>query len=167
MRDAALVVVVLTVAHARSRAHPLHVAGNDRRPVAERILVPERTLQHVADDLHVAVPMGAETGPRLDAILVDDSQRPVAHVLRVVIVREREAVIRLQPAVVRVPAVARAPDLGHAMASLAARSAPGRVALEARLEQEPDAALGLVAPDLGQACGGATAELGVLATYRA
>ena len=34
------------------------------------------------------------------AVLVDDAQRAIAHVLRVVIVGERKRVVRIQPAVV-------------------------------------------------------------------
>ena len=71
----------------------LHVAGPYRRAVAHRVLVAERTLQHVADDFHVAVAVGAEALTCLHAILIDYAQRPPAHVARVVIVGERKAVI--------------------------------------------------------------------------
>ena len=55
--------------------------------------------EHVGDDLHVAVTVGAEAHPRLHAVLVDHAQRAEAHVVRVVIVGEREAVKRVEPAV--------------------------------------------------------------------
>ena len=44
--------------------------------------------------------VGAEAGARRDAVLVDDAQVAEAHVRRVVVVGEREAVVGLQPAVV-------------------------------------------------------------------
>src|SRR5947209_6316078 len=84
--NALLLVVVFAVAHARSRAHALHVAGNDGRAVADRVLVPQRALEHVSDDLHVAVAMGAEPGARLHAVFVDYPQWAVAHVRGVLVV---------------------------------------------------------------------------------
>jgi hypothetical protein len=53
--------------------------------------------------------MGAETGARGDAVLVDDPQRPIAHMGRIVVAGEGEAVERLEPAV-----VGKAPVLGSA-----------------------------------------------------
>ena len=45
---------------AGARAHALHVAGADHRARAHAVLVRERALEHVGDDLHVAVPVRAE-----------------------------------------------------------------------------------------------------------
>src|SRR6185503_19003261 len=100
-------------AHAAAGAHALHVARDDGRAVAHRILVAERALEHVADDLHVTVAVRAEARARLHAILVDDAQRTEPHVLRVVVIREGEAVVRVEPAVVGVAALATAPELFH------------------------------------------------------
>ena len=58
----------------------------------------EAALENVADDLHVAMAVGAEALPRLHAIFVDDAKGAEAHVLRVVVVGERERVERLEPA---------------------------------------------------------------------
>src|SRR5262249_25020836 len=52
----------------------------------------------------------AETRARLHAVIVDDAQRTEAHVLGIVVVGEREAVIRVEPAVLGVPALACAWD---------------------------------------------------------
>src|SRR5690606_35853065 len=52
--------------------------------------------------LHVPMRMGTETAPGLNAILVDHAQRTEPHVFGVVIVGEREGVIRLEPAVIGV-----------------------------------------------------------------
>src|SRR5207244_11718236 len=68
MRAACLIVVVLAVQHAPPGAHALDVAGNDGRAGAHGVLVGKRALEHVADDLHVAVPVGAEARARGDAI---------------------------------------------------------------------------------------------------
>lgn len=55
----------------------------------------QRTVQLVADDLHVPVQVGAESLSRLAPVLIEDPQRPKAPVLRVVILAERERVIAL------------------------------------------------------------------------
>jgi hypothetical protein len=67
-------VVELAVAHAGAGAHALHLAGQDGRAIAHAVLVRQRAVEHVADDLHVAVAMGAEAGARGDAVFVDDPQ---------------------------------------------------------------------------------------------
>jgi hypothetical protein len=85
-------VVELAVLHASAGTHALHVAGRDALHVAHAVLVRQLAVQHVADDLHVAVAMGAEAGARRDAVFVDDPQVAPAHVGRVVVVGEREAV---------------------------------------------------------------------------
>src|SRR3989442_1374525 len=105
MRGARLVVVVLAVQYALPCAHALDVAGNDGRAGAHGVLVGKRALEHVADDLHVAVPVGAEARARGDAILVDDAQRPEPHVLRVLVAGEGKAVVRVEPAVVGMAAL--------------------------------------------------------------
>ena len=102
--------VELAVQHPRAGAHALHVARPDhtRRlallgarglAVAHVVLVCQRAVEHVADDLHVAVAMGAEAGARGDAVFVDDPQVAHAHVGRVVVVGKGKAVPTVQPAV--------------------------------------------------------------------
>jgi len=70
----------------------------------------ERALEHVRDDLHVAVRVRAEALAGLDAVLVDHPQRPETHVGGIVVVGERERVEREQPAVVGTAALAAAAD---------------------------------------------------------
>src|SRR2546422_6674424 len=77
------------------------------------VLVGKRALEHVADDLHVAVPVGAEARARGDAILVDDAQRPEPHVPRVLVAGEGEAVVRVEPAVVGMAALGGGSQFGH------------------------------------------------------
>ena len=55
--------VELAVPHAAARAHALHVARADGRSRADGVLVRELPFEHVADDLHVAMPVGAEALP--------------------------------------------------------------------------------------------------------
>ena len=100
MGGLALGVVELAVHHAAAGAHALHVAGRDALDVAHAVLVGEVALQHIADDFHVAVPVGAEAGTRRDAVLVDDAQVAPAHVGGIVVTGERKAVVGLQPAVI-------------------------------------------------------------------
>jgi hypothetical protein len=75
--------------------------------------VREAALEHVADDLHVAVAVGAEARAGLHAVLVDDAQRTEAHVRRVVVVGEGEAVERVEPAVPGVASFCAAADFAH------------------------------------------------------
>src|SRR5947208_3175541 len=79
MHEVAVGGVVFAVAYARARAHALHVARADHRSGPDRVLVGETTFEHVTDDFHVAVPVGAETLARLHAVFVDDAQRPEPH----------------------------------------------------------------------------------------
>ncbi len=89
---------------APARAHELNLAGLELPPVAHAVLVLQRAFQHVAEDLHVAVRMRAEALPRRDPVVVDDAQGAEAHVRRIVVVREGEGVMRVEPAVVGVAA---------------------------------------------------------------
>ena len=91
-------VVELAVLDAAAGAHALHVAGTDHAGRAAGAPVPMLSRcasspdEHVADDLHVAMAVRAEAAARGDAVLVDDAQVAEAHVARVVVVGEREAV---------------------------------------------------------------------------
>ena len=81
-------------------AHHLHVAGLGAALVAEAVLVGDRALAHVGDDLHVGVRVRRKAGVRRDLVVVPDPQRAPAHPLGVVIVGEGEMMLGLQPAVV-------------------------------------------------------------------
>ncbi len=52
----------------------------------------ESPVDNVGNNLHVTVPVRAETASGLDAILVDDAKGPETHVRRVVIIGKRERV---------------------------------------------------------------------------
>jgi hypothetical protein len=108
------------MAHAGARAHALHVPRTDHRTVSHRVLVLQRAVEHVANDLHVAVAVGAEPHPWLHAVLVDHAQAPETHVARVVVVGEREGVEGAKPAVVGEAAFVGLANFDHV-------SAPGEV----------------------------------------
>ena len=74
--------IELAVLDAGARRHALHVARADHGARAQAVLVLERAVEHVGDDLHVAVAVRAEAGARLHAVFVDHAQRAEAHVLR-------------------------------------------------------------------------------------
>src|SRR6266849_3313560 len=114
MRHARFVVVVLAVQHPAPGAHPLHVARYDGRAVTHRIPVAERAFEHVADDFHVAVAMRADTRASLHPVLVEHAQHAVAHMARILVIREREAVVRIEPAVIGMAALGAASRLDHA-----------------------------------------------------
>jgi len=65
--------------------------------VAGRVLVQEAATQHPGDDLHVLVRVGVETAARRDNVVVVGPQQPMADVGRVVVVTERERVLRVEP----------------------------------------------------------------------
>jgi hypothetical protein len=58
------------------------------------------TTQHITDDLHVLVTVGAKTRARSYTVFVDDPQIAPTHVGRVVVTRERKTVVGLQPTMV-------------------------------------------------------------------
>ena len=91
--------IEFAVLHPAPGAHSLHVAGDDRRAVAHAVAVRKLAVQHVADDLHVAMAVRAEAHAGLHAILVDDAQRSEGHVRGIVVIGKREAVPGIQPAV--------------------------------------------------------------------
>src|SRR5690606_7013843 len=91
--------VVLGVADAGARAHHLHVAGHGAALVAQAVLVGDRPLAHVGDDLHVGVRVRREAGARLDGVVVPHPQRAPVDAVRVVVTGEREVVLRVEPAV--------------------------------------------------------------------
>ncbi|MPM89429.1 hypothetical protein SDC9_136538 [bioreactor metagenome] len=73
----------------------------------------ERTFEHIADDLHVAVWMGAETGTGCHPVVVDHAQGGHTHVCGVVVAAEREGVVAVEPAEVGMAAVGRGAQGDH------------------------------------------------------
>ncbi len=63
-------------------------------------LVLQLPFEHVSQDLDVTMYMAVEALAGLDAVLVDHAQRTVLLVHRIVVIGEREGVVRLEPAVI-------------------------------------------------------------------
>ena len=81
--------------------------------MAHAVLVLDRALEDVGEDLHVAMGMGGEAAARRHPVLVDHPELPEAHVVGVVIVAERERVAGVQPPEVETTPLARLPDDDH------------------------------------------------------
>ena len=77
----------------------------------------KRAVEHVGDDLHIAVRVGGEAGARRDAVVIDHAQRLEAHVGRVAIAAERERVPAVEPAPVGAAALVRPTSLDHPLVS--------------------------------------------------
>ena len=56
--------------------------------LAGTIAMEQTAFEHVRHDFHIAMGMRAEALARRDTVVVEDSQNPKAHVLRIVVVRE-------------------------------------------------------------------------------
>ena len=89
--------VELAVRHAGARAHALHVAGTDDRPGAHAVPVLEGALEHIGDDLHVAVRVRSEAAAGPDPILVDHAELAKPHPAWIVVVGEGERVAAVEP----------------------------------------------------------------------
>src|ERR1700741_2355227 len=76
----------LAVRDAGAGAHALPFARFDFRAGAHGVAVGERALEHVRDDLHVAVRVLAESNARLHAIFIDDAQGAESHEARIVVI---------------------------------------------------------------------------------
>src|SRR5438876_1154402 len=105
--------VVLAVRHAGAGAHALHLAGADDGAGPQAVLVLERALDDVRDDLHVAVAVGGKAPARLHPILVHDAQGAEAHVARVEVVGEGEGVAAREPAELGAAALVARADGDH------------------------------------------------------
>ena len=93
-------VIELAVHDAGAGGHALQLAGANDGAVAHVVLVLERTVNHVRDDLHVLVRVSVETAAGFDPVFVDDAQFRKTHHRRIVIVRKRKCMSAPEPAVV-------------------------------------------------------------------
>src|SRR5262249_34663643 len=99
--------VELTVAHPCAGTHPLHVTGAHDRAHAGTVFVRQLAFDHVGDDLHVLVPMGAKAHARCDVVLVDHQQVAESGVARIVISVEGERVMAIEPRGLSCPTLVR------------------------------------------------------------
>src|SRR5687768_1607940 len=99
--------------HARSGGHVLEVTWLDDAPIAHRILMFERPGEDITDDFHIAMRMRAKPAATGDFVIVDHPQRAETHPLRIIIVREGEGVVTIQPAMVGVASFVCFSDRHH------------------------------------------------------
>src|ERR1700722_15737077 len=105
--------VEFTVHHARTSRHALNFIGPEHLLMSHAVLMGQRTFQDIAENLHVAMPVGAESPARGHAVLIDHLNTPETPVLRIVIVGKRKRLIRIEPAMFRVPAFLTLTDVNH------------------------------------------------------
>ena len=84
----ALSMVELAVLDAGTRTHALHIPWGNAFDIAHAVLVGQIARQHIADDFHVLVAMGAKTSACSNTVFVNYPQITPTHVLRVVVARE-------------------------------------------------------------------------------
>ncbi len=89
--------IEFAVQDARARRHMLQFTGTDHRAGAHAVAVLQRSIQNPRQNFHVAMRMHAEPLSRRDDILVQHSQRPELHMLRIVILIERKCESAVQP----------------------------------------------------------------------
>ena len=85
--------VELAVADAGASGHALQFARPDDRAVAHAVLVCERPVEDIGDDLHVPMAVHPEPLARLHPVVVDDPQRTKAHVGGVVVIAKGKRVV--------------------------------------------------------------------------
>ena len=73
----------------------------------------ERARKNVCDDFHIAVRVRGESLARLHAVFVDDTQAAKMHMRRIIVPIERERVIGIQPAKVKVATLFRFANRNH------------------------------------------------------
>jgi hypothetical protein len=145
----------LAVGHAGAGGHALDLTGLDDRAGAHRVAVLQLAAEHVGDDLHVGVRVGAEAAAGGNLVVVDHPQGPIAHVARIPVVGEREGVPGVQPAVVGVAAFVGASQGDHRL-PLPGPMPTNRTSVKAALSCSPAgmAANGILAPmTRGKSCG--------------
>src|SRR5436853_710760 len=112
MHRIALRMIEFAVGYSAAGAHALHFPRTNGRAGAHAVAMLQLALQHISQDLHVAMRMSAKAAARLHAVFVDHAQAAKARVCRIVIVIERKGIARVQPAVIGMPALLTAPNLG-------------------------------------------------------
>src|SRR6516164_1752032 len=82
--------IVLRMTDTGSGAHHLHVTGFGTAFVAEAVLMGDRTLADIGDDLHVGVRVRRKPGSRGDRVVVPNPERTPTDALGIMVVGERE-----------------------------------------------------------------------------
>src|SRR5262245_7287465 len=101
------------------RAHHLHVARLGSAFVSKVVLVRDRTLAHIGDDLHVGMGMRWKARVGRDLVVVPNAQGAPAHARRIMVIAERKVVLGLQPAMVRTGELIEGSTFDHRKSSVA------------------------------------------------
>src|SRR5581483_8151390 len=105
--------VRFTVADAGAGAHALTISRTNNRAIAHAVFVLQRPLEHIGDDLHVAMRMHGKAFARGNEVLVNHAQGAESHKTWVVILIERKTVPGVKPAVVAAAAFIAGPNDDH------------------------------------------------------
>jgi DNA-binding transcriptional LysR family regulator len=105
--------IELAVEHAGTRGHVLDIARFDHPSIAHRVPMFQLAAQNVSNDFHVPMRMRVETHARHDEVVVDHPQRAVTHPIRIIVVREAESVIAVEPTMFGVAPFVRFSNIHH------------------------------------------------------
>ena len=94
----------------------MDVTGTNHRSIAHAVAMFERARKNVCDDFHIAVRVRGESLARLHAVFVDDTQAAKMHMRRIIVPIERERVVGIQPAKVKVATLFRFANRDHDIA---------------------------------------------------
>src|SRR5215468_5647032 len=97
----------------RACTHALNFARPDDRAGAHAVFMLQRAFKNVGDDLHITMRMSSESLCRRNAVFVDDTECPKSHVMWIVISVERECVKRIEPSVIKMPALVSMTYFNH------------------------------------------------------
>src|SRR3989441_5124515 len=86
-----------------------------RSLTARRVAMRHGALEHDRDDFHVAMRVRRKARARGDEVLIQHAEQAELDVCRIVIAVEREAVPRIEPAVVRVAALGGSSNRDHGL----------------------------------------------------
>ena len=92
--------VVFAVVDAGAGAHHLNISISDDGGIAHAVFMFEITLKRDADDLHIVMRMLAEAHTAFHRIVVQYAEDTKMHPFGVVVTREAEAMVALEPSVV-------------------------------------------------------------------
>src|SRR5262249_37106443 len=82
--------IVLRVTDPGSRTHHLYVAGLGAAFVAEVVLMGDRTLADIGDDLHIGVRVRRKPGVWRDRVVIPHPERTPTHALGILVVGKRK-----------------------------------------------------------------------------
>src|SRR5262245_49866150 len=105
--------VELAVPNTGTGGHALKFTGTDNRTISQTVLVFERPVQDIGDNLHVPVAVHPKSLTGCNPVVVDNPQRTKPHVSGIVVICKREAVVGVEPAMVEVAPLGSFAYLNH------------------------------------------------------